>query len=322
MEDYGAPEVLRYVDVKLAPLAADEVRIRTAFAAVNHTDLEIRAGNWPVRKHEPFPYTPGVEAVGVVEQIGSAVQGLNVGQPVITMMQGLGGVRAERPGGYADFVTVAADAASVVPESINLAEMAAIGLAGVTAYWGLRKLGELRGKRILITGAAGGVGSAATAIARALGAVVTGLVVREEHADYVHELGASAVIIGPRRSAPDLGRQRFDGVLDTVGGALFPASVTALDARGVLSLVGAVGGGEVKFDAWHLITPVILTGYSTETLDGRALREAIGQLARWLSDGTIRPPDFETVDLRDASSAHARLEAGGVNRRMLLAAGN
>jgi NADPH2:quinone reductase len=193
-------------------------------------------------------------------------------------------------------------------------------LAGVTAYWGLRKIGRLRGKRVLITGAAGGVGSAATAIARALGAVVTGIVARDEHADYVHRLGASSVIVSPRHQVPDLSSHRFDGVLDTVGGALFQASVSALDARGVLSLVGAVGGGDVKFDAWQLITPVILTGYSSETLDGAALREAIGELARWLSDGTIRPPDYEAIDLRNASWAHAQLEAGGINRRLLLSA--
>lgn len=80
-------------------------------AAVNHTDLEIRSGNWPVRRPDPFPYVPGVEAVGVIEELGDEVQEWTLGQNVITMMQGLGGVRAERPGGYAEFVTIDADAA-------------------------------------------------------------------------------------------------------------------------------------------------------------------------------------------------------------------
>jgi diguanylate cyclase (GGDEF)-like protein len=72
IDAYGPPEVLRYGPVPLQPLSPGDVRIRTLFAAVNHTDLEIRAGNWPVRKAAPFPYVPGVEVVGLVEEAGTA----------------------------------------------------------------------------------------------------------------------------------------------------------------------------------------------------------------------------------------------------------
>ena len=65
---YGPPQVLELAEVALAPLAPGELRIRTLAAAVNHTDLEIRAGAWPIRRADPFPYTPGVEAVGVVHE--------------------------------------------------------------------------------------------------------------------------------------------------------------------------------------------------------------------------------------------------------------
>lgn len=320
MRGYGAPEVLTYAKVVLAPLTAHEVRIRTLAAAVNHTDLKIRAGHWPVRKPDPFPYIPGVEVVGVIEEVGEAVQGWAPGQTVITMMQGLGGVRAERPGGYAQFVTVDAEAVAVIPDNVDPIPMAALGLVGVTAFQGLKMIGPLEGRRILVTGAAGGVGSAATVIARAQGAAVVGLVSRAEQADYVRALGADDVIVSPKGGQPSLEPESVDGVLDAVAGELFKPCVSALRSGGVLSLVGAVAGGDVTLDAWQLIRPVTLTGYSTENLHGASLREAIAALSGWLVDEAIRSPDFQMMPLAEAARAHQLMEEGGVKGRLLLVA--
>jgi NADPH:quinone reductase len=141
MRQYGGPDVLRVEKVPLAPVQASEVRIRAIASAVNHSDLEIRAGNWPVLKREPFPYTPGLETVGQVVETGASVTEVHVGDRVMTMMQGLGGV-AQRPGGYAEYVTVDAGAVAPLSEDANPIDMAALGLAGVTAFEGLRRLGE------------------------------------------------------------------------------------------------------------------------------------------------------------------------------------
>lgn len=315
---YGPPEVLKWASVELASLAPREVRIRTIAAAVNHTDLEIRAGNWPVRRAKPFPYVPGVEVVGTIEEIGAAISDWSIGQTVITMMQGLGGVRAERDGGYAQLVTVEADAIALLPPSLDPFQVAALGLVGVTAYWGLHRLGPLQGRRIIVTGAAGGVGSAAIAVARAQGASVMAIISRPEQAAYVRSLGAEQVEVAPRDSAPALKANIADGVLDVVGGKLFGSCVNALRDGGVLSLVGAMAGGDVAFDAWNLIRPVTLTGYSTETLDGTGLRQAIAVLAECLSNREIVAPDYQTVPMQNAAQAHAMLERGVVNGRLLL----
>ena len=316
MREYGPPEVLTVSRVSLPPLEADEVRIRTVASAVNHTDLEIRAGNWPVRRPDPFPYIPGVEVVGEIEAVGTAVPDFRRGDRVVTMMQGLGGVRAERPGGYAEFVTVAATAVAPVPPAVDLLHMAAVGLAGVTAYEGLCRIGPLAGRHILVTGAAGGIGSVATQIARAQGASVTGVISRPDHA---RAHGTDRVIVSPRNGPPPaLQPASFDGVLDTVGGNLFGPCVEALRPGGVLSLVGAVAGGHVCFDAWQLIRPVTLTGYSSEELDGKALRNAVVALTGWLADGSIRPPSCTVVPLAEAFRAHALLEGRGITGRVLL----
>jgi NADPH:quinone reductase len=198
MREYGPPSVLAYVQVSLPPLAPDEVRIRTIVSAVNHTDLEIRAGNWPIQKPDPFPYVPGVEVLGDVEEVGEAVREVHPGDRVLTMMQGLGGVRATRPGGYAEYVSVSEAVVAPVPAELDLHEMAAIGLVGVTAYEGLRRIGPLAGRRIAITGAAGGVGSLATAIARAQGASVIGVISRYEQADYVRGSALTKSLYLPR----------------------------------------------------------------------------------------------------------------------------
>lgn len=317
MDQYGSPDVLNWRATDISPLRTGEVRLRTLAAAVNHTDLRIRAGDWPIRQSQPFPYTPGVEAVGVIVETGAGVTDVRSGQTVITMMQGLGGVRAARPGGYAELVTVDADAVAVLPDGVDPLAMAALGLGGVTAHEGLRRLGALENRRVLVSGAAGGVGSAAVVLARAQRAEVTALIARAAQADYVRRLGADGVVVTDRNVRPTL-PSGFDGVLDTVGGLGFGACVEALRAGGVLCLVGAVGGDEVSFDAWSLIRPVVLTGYSTEMLDGPSLRAAISTLADLFLSGRIASPHYEVMPLHDAAKAHRVLEAGGFSGRLLL----
>lgn len=318
MSRYGPPDVLTWEPTALAAPRGSEVRLRTLASGVNYTDLRIRAGDWPIRRARPFPYTPGVEVVGVIEAVGPDASTGLIGQTVVTMMQGLGGVRAERAGGYATHVVVDADTVAVVPASVDPFALAALGLPGVTAWQGLRRLGPLRDRRILITGAAGGVGSAAVSLAAGQGAQVTGVVARLDQDDYVRRLGAETVVVAARGAVPSLRPGSQDGVLDTVGGPLFGACVSALAPAGVLCLVGAVGGAEVAFDAWSLIQPVILTGYSTETLTGEDLREAVAALCTALHAGAIRPPDYEILPLRRAADAHRIMESRTQRGRLLL----
>jgi NADPH:quinone reductase len=317
MRSYGGPDVLGVEDVALLALKAGEIRVRSIASAINHSDLEIRAGNWPVQRDPPFPYIPGLEVIGDVVETGSAVKGFCVGARVITMMQGTGGVRAKRDGGYAEYVVLPESVAASVPPDIDPVEIAAIGLAGVTAYQGLRKLGDIDARRIVVTGASGGVGSAAVGIATALGAHVIGVVSRAERADYVRSLGAHEVRLATEIENGALGENSVDAVLDTVAGRLFAPCVSALRPGGALSLVGGVGGGEVTFDAYRLLD-VTLTGYSSESLDASSLEQSIERLCGWLKRGVIQPPKRTLFLLREAAKAHAVLERRGVEGRVLL----
>jgi NADPH:quinone reductase len=317
MRHYGGPDVLKLEDVALPPLRPDEVRIRSLASAVNHSDLEIRAGNWPIFTPDPFPYTPGLEVVGDIVAVGGDAAGVHVGARVVTMMQGLGGVRPQRPGGYADYVTVPADAVAAFSHDIDPLAMAALGLASVTAYEALRRIGDLRNRRIAVTGAAGGVGSAAVGIAKAQGAHVIGIMSSAAQADYVRSLGATETLSARDIAAGALPPESIDGVLDTVGGPSFGTYVAALRRGGVLSSVGAVGGSDVSFDAYRLLE-VTLTGYASDTLDGAALRGAVNAISGWLRQGALCAPDRTAFPLAEAAAAHAALEQHRVRGRVIL----
>jgi NADPH2:quinone reductase len=229
-------------------------------------------------------------------------------------------VRSERPGGYAEYVTVAAGAVAVLPVGIDPLGLASLGLASVTAFEGLRKIGALAGRRILVTGASGGVGSAGIALARLQGADVAALVSRASQIGYVRSLGARDACTAEDAERGLLGSESFDGILDSVAGPSFGAYVTALRRGGVLSLVGAVAGSGVSFDAYRLLD-VTLTGYSSETLDGPSLRRAVDTISQWLLAGAIRPPARTIFPLRDAARAHAALERHEIHGRVLLVPG-
>ena len=252
----------------------------------------IRAGNWAIRRDPRFPYVPGLEVVGDVVEVASGVEGVRAGDRVWTMMQGLGGVRAERDGGYAEHVTVSASAVAPLPETVDPIAFAALGLAGVTAYQGLRTLGALTGKTLIVTGATGGVGSVAVRLGRAAGANVLGL----------------------DRGSPPPPPKSADAVLDVVAGPLFPDLIASLRHGGRYCIVGAMAGGDVRFDAWSLLDAVTLTGYSTEHLDGEGLRAATHALLQ-----LNLPPVHPTVlPLADAARAHAMLESREVKGRVVL----
>ncbi len=249
--------------------------------------------------------------MGEVVETGSAVSEFRVGDRIVTMMQGLGGVRAERPGGYAEYVTVEASAAAPVPSDLDAYDMAGLGLASVTAFEGLRRLGPLDRRRIVVTGASGGVGSAAIGVAKAQGADVVAVISRLERADYVRSLGATEIIVSHEIAKGALGEETVDGILDTVAGESFGSYVTALRPGATLSLVGAVGGSDVSFNAYHLLN-VTLTGYSSESLKGLSLRHAIAAIGEWLRRGALVPPSRTVFSLREAAAAHESLERHAV----------
>jgi len=317
----GGPEELVWRAVQRPAPEPDEVRIRTVYAAVNRADIEIRRGEWPIVRDDPFPYTPGVEVVGVVDSVGSRVTGVWPGASVITMMQRLGGIWGERPGGYGEFVVVPADTIAPFAPDINAEQMAGLGLVAVTAAEGLARLDLQPGARVVVHGASGGVGSAAVALATARGAEVIAVLPRAGKDDYVSALGAARVVHLDEQGLLDaLGAGSVDAVLETTGKRTFADSAAVLRRGGRLCLVGALTGGELSLSAWDLMQELVLTGWSSENLTGDALREHVTQLAELVRGGLLTAPAIHRFALADAAAAHAQIEAGELTGRALLCA--
>ena len=321
IDRYGGPEELVWREVAPRALGADEVRIRTAYAAVNRADVEIRNGAWPIVCSDPFPYTPGLEVVGEVEEVGASVSDVAPGARVITMMQRLGGIWGERPGAYAELVDVAADAVATIPADVGLEPIAALGLAAVTAAEGIRRCEPQAGERVVVHGASGGVGSAAVMMAADRGCEVIAVLPRAGKEDFVRSLGASQVVCLDRTSLLEaLGARSADAVLETSGERTFPDSVAVLRRGGRLCLVGALTGPHLELSAWDLLQELELTGWSSENLDGDGLRSNVAEIAELVRAGRLGVPAIERYELADAAAAHRAMERGELTGRALLVA--
>ena len=318
MHHYGGPHVLGWEGIELPPLVANEVRLRTLAAAVNRADCEIRSGKWPVQLPEPFPYVPGLEVVGEVIELGEAVSNWKPGDRAITMMQRLGGIHGVRAGGYQEIVTVAADVLAPLPATLDPLAVAALGLAGVTAWSGLQRLDLERGERLLVTGASGGVGSAAVRLGTLLGCTVIATSSGPRSAAYLNGLSPSRVVDLSRESLPNaLGAQSLDAALDTLGARVFGDCVRCLAPGGRLCLVGALTGPDLTLSAWELMRDVRLSGWSSENLTGEELRAAMQTLTGWLADGSLEIA-YRCFAMRDAAAAHCMMEQGMSGRALLV----
>ncbi len=319
MTQYGDSKVLKLVEITLLPLQPNEVRFRLIAAAVNRADLEIRSGNWPVMTAQPFPYTPGLEALGELVEIGQAVSDLKIGDRVITMMQKLGGIHGIRPGGYQEFVTVEAEKVALVPPYLNPFEVAALGLAAVTAYNGLKRLAIAEGHRVVVHGASSGVGSVAVAMTKALGGKVIATSSSPDKENYLRSIGADEIInLSHERLTDRLGVRSVDAVLETLGAATFSDSVAILKRGGHLCLVGAASGDNLCFIAWDLLQDLHLTGYSSENLTGQDLRDDMTQIYQWLTEGKITAPVYQQFPLAQAATVHQLMEDRKLTGRALL----
>lgn len=319
MHEYGSPDVLRLAPVTLPALQPHEVRFRVIAAAVNRADIEIRSGKWPIQHPHPFPYTPGLEALGEITERGAAVTHIPLGARVITMMQRLGGIHGIRPGGYQEFVTVNADTVAVLPQELNPLDLAALGLAAVTAYNGIERLDLQPGQTVVIHGASGGVGSVAVAIAKAHGARVVATTSSGSKDAYLRSLGVDEIVhLHDRRLTEQLGARSTDAVFDTIGGNTFAESVSVLKRGGHLCLVGAASGDQLSFVAWDLLQDLQLTGYSSENLTGVDLQATMRQLCTWVAEGQITAPAYQQFPLSDAAHVHTLMERGALSGRALL----
>ncbi len=226
---YGGPEQLKLEQKPRPEPSSGEVLLRVHTAGVNPIDWRIRQGlmtaSWPVM----FPYTPGIEVAGVVEDVGPGVTAFEIGQAVIGQIAS---------GAYAEYLTVPVEALALKPETLSFVEAAAVPVGATTAWRTLFDHGGLTaGQRVLIQGAAGGVGLFAVQLAKWKGAQVIGTA-STANLDFVRTLGADTVVDYTTTPVESV-VQGVDLVLDGVGGETLISSLAVLRRGGTLiSLAG------------------------------------------------------------------------------------
>jgi len=225
LTEYGGPDSLKVSPVAPPVAGAGQVLVRVHAAGVNGLDWKLREGY--VRDAFPLqlPTILGIELAGVVEAVGAGVTRLRTGDRVMGPLGGLGA--------YADLVAVNEANLSPVPDALDFVQAAALPLASVAAWKSLHLAGEIRsGQRILIQGAAGGLGGFAVQYAHQAGAVVYATA-RDSHSGYVRGLGADHVIAYDKEQFENLVSD-IDLVLDYAGGDVLSRSWAVLAENGTI----------------------------------------------------------------------------------------
>jgi NADPH2:quinone reductase len=235
--ELGPPETLALEDLPPVPLGPGTARIRLHASGINFPDTLAIVGRY--QHKPPLPFIPGVESAGVIAELASDVQGWQIGDRVITH---------QRTGGYAEEIVLPAAQLMRLPAAFSFAEGAGFYVAGLTAYHALVQRGALRpGERLLVHGAAGGVGLAAVELGKLLGAEVIATASSAEKLAVARSRGADALIDYTKvdfvAAVKELtGGEGADVIFDPVGGEVLTQSLRAVAWGGRILVVGFAGG--------------------------------------------------------------------------------
>jgi NADPH:quinone reductase-like Zn-dependent oxidoreductase len=307
---YGGPEVLRLEDVEQPPLEPERVLVRVRAAGVNPADWHTMRGSPFFARamfgglRRPKERKRGVDFAGVAEQVGSAVTDISVGDEVF------GG----RDGAFAEYV--AAKSVVAKPAALTFEQAGGIAIAGCTALQGLRDKARLQpGQRVLINGAAGGVGTFAVQIAKALGAHVTGIC-SGRNVELVRSLGADEVVDYESDDFTRSGKT-YDVVLDLVGNRSIAELRSVMTPKGTAVLIG---GGSIG----HLVQAFFLNPFVSQRLlsfVAKIDRDSLRALAELAADGKLTPFVDRTYPLDEAADAIRYLETGHARGKVVVQVG-
>ncbi|MET8852264.1 NADP-dependent oxidoreductase [Amycolatopsis sp. NPDC004625] len=305
---FGAPDVLRVTETERPAPGAGEVLVAVEASSVNGHDTIVRAGGVKLVSGRKFPIGVGLDFAGVVVTTGSGLEGYQAGDRVWGMVHPR---KRHTVAGAAEYVVVPADRISLAPVGVSAVEAASLVVAGSTALIALRDSVRLtEGERVLVRGAAGGVGTAAVQLAHAMGGHVTALA-RDRHAEVLRDLGADEVLDYGTTTSEEIGP--FDVIVDTVGSELHCyRSRLAKGGRMVTVGLSAPALAAIAASSIHGSRRI-------RTFSANPGSAVLDELADHVTAGALRPVVHRVYPLTDIVTAHESFERGGVLGKHVLA---
>jgi NADPH:quinone reductase-like Zn-dependent oxidoreductase len=312
---YGGPEVLEVVDVGRPQPTDGRVLVEVRAASLNALDWHLLTGTpYFIRLingiRRPKRTGIGVDFAGVVEAVGPGVEGLKPGDAVFGAADGT----------CAEYVTPKAEYTLPLPEGVDFERAATFNVAPITALQGLRDVGDVKaGQRVLINGAAGGVGTYAVQIAKLMGAHVTA-VCSGRNVEMVRSLGADEVIDYTTTDVSDLG-MTFDVIFDNAGSQSPSKLAGMLEPDGIAVIVTGPKKGKVIGPVGHIVRSKLRFLFGSRrcgSVSAQTRREDLEQIGTWVADGSIAPIIHQTYSLGETVEAVRLLGSGHAPAKLVI----
>ena len=314
-DSYGSADELRSAQIERPEIADNEVLVRVHAAGLDRGTWHLMTGTPYLMRIMGFGFrgpknrVPGIDVAGTVAAVGSAVTRFGVGDEVFGMSRG----------SFAEYAAAREDKLAHKPANASFEQAAVVGISGGTALQALESGHVQAGQRVLIIGASGGVGSFAVQLAKAAGAVVTG-VSSTAKLDLVTGLGADHVIDYTREDFAD-GVHHYDLIIDIAGNSPLSRLRRALTPTGTAVIVGGESKGNITGGIDRQLRALILTPFIGQRLTGLASKERASDsevLADHITAGTVTPSLDRTYPLDQVPAAMRHLEAGKVNGKIAI----
>ncbi len=317
VEKYGSTKYMKYIDVETPSISSKQVLIRVMTTCVNFADIKARYGN---KEHGNLPFIPGLEAAGIIEQVGSQVTSFYVGQRVMAF---------PKNGSYAEYIVADENLTFAISDDISFDVAGTSGIVSFLSYKLLNDVARCQEEEtVLIHSASGGVGTTAIQIAKTLGAkMIIGTVGNDAKIPRALEAGADHVICYEKENFSNRVNELTYGkganiILDSIGGEVTEQSIKCLSKFGRLVVFGNSSGkyGQLQTSDLHSSCRSVL-GFSLGTTrkeQPEVLKDIASKVFQTLETGQIKIRISEKFPLKDAAVAHQLVESRTSTGKVLL----
>jgi len=314
VHQFGGPEVLKLEEVPTPKPDAGQVLVRVRAVGVNPYDTYMRAGTYAIKPH--LPYTPGSDAAGTVEAVGSGVTKVKAGDRVYTAQT--------LTGAYAEYALALEDQVHRLPQNVSFEQGAGVWVPYGTAYHALYHFAKARaGETVLVHGASGGVGAASLQITRAVGLTVFGTAGTDKGLELVKREGAHEVFNHTKAGYQDqimkaTGGRGVDVILEMLANVNLGGDLKMLALHGRVVVIGS--RGDVTITPRDIMSRrASILAFSLWAVSPAEIAEIHAGLIAGMENGTLRPVVGKQLPLAEAARAHKEiLEPGAAGKIVLV----